>query len=271
MITTDFHVAVPTAFTADEELDIEKTIHHIRFLQNQGVQSVLVCGSTGEQHSLLLAEKLQILHALEQSGLLAEMEVIFGVASIRQKEAVLLAEAVAATKVSGILLGFPPYILPSQRQAKDYADAIISVCPLPVILYNNPKRTGFHLESTTLLDMVQRHTTIIGLKEAGDKNRVTEIRSQLPPDAFAFYAGGEADLAGKIAAGFDRLSSINANILPQEVFSWFTALLQHKEYQNKELFTVVDTILKAESPLPKLKQLLKENGSDVGNCRSPLK
>lgn len=78
-------------------------------------------------------------------------------------------------------------------------------------------------------------------------------------------------MAGKIAAGFDRLSSISANVLPQEIFSWFTALLQHKEYQNKELFTVVDTILKAESPLPKLKQLLKENGSDVGNCRSPLK
>lgn len=35
MITTDFHVAVPTAFTADEELDIEKTIHHIRFLQTK--------------------------------------------------------------------------------------------------------------------------------------------------------------------------------------------------------------------------------------------
>lgn len=51
------HVAVPTAFDHAERLDTKRTIAHILQLQKQGIKSVLVCGSTGEQHSLTLTEK----------------------------------------------------------------------------------------------------------------------------------------------------------------------------------------------------------------------
>lgn len=51
------HVAVPTPFDHAERLDTKRTIAHILQLQKQGIKSVLVCGSTGEQHSLTLTEK----------------------------------------------------------------------------------------------------------------------------------------------------------------------------------------------------------------------
>ena len=47
-----YHIAVPTAFSDNEELNIESTIKHIQYLSKKGVKSVLVCGSTGEQHSM---------------------------------------------------------------------------------------------------------------------------------------------------------------------------------------------------------------------------
>ncbi len=53
-----YHVAVPTAFDENEALNIQATLAHIHYLKEKWVNSVLVCGSTGEQHSLTLAEKL---------------------------------------------------------------------------------------------------------------------------------------------------------------------------------------------------------------------
>ncbi|WP_034769904.1 dihydrodipicolinate synthase family protein [Exiguobacterium artemiae] len=53
-----------TAFFRDEALNVNGTIEHIRYLFDQGEKSILVCGSTGEQHSLELKEKLFLLEAL---------------------------------------------------------------------------------------------------------------------------------------------------------------------------------------------------------------
>ncbi|WP_018393087.1 dihydrodipicolinate synthase family protein [Bacillus sp. 37MA] len=68
MLKETFHIAVPTAFFEDESVNIRGTIDHIRDLYKQGVKSVLVSGSTGEQHSLNLKEKIEIINSLVLSN-----------------------------------------------------------------------------------------------------------------------------------------------------------------------------------------------------------
>ena len=167
-LANDFHIAVPTAFYENEDLNTEATLQHVMHLYGQGVKSVLVCGTTGEQHSLSLAEKLQLLESLDAASFLPDdLEILFGVASIRQKEALQLAEKVnASPKISGVLLDFPPYILPSQKEAKLYVEAIAKVIDKPIILYNNPRRTGFNLELDTFAELIKL-PNIIGIKDAG--------------------------------------------------------------------------------------------------------
>lgn len=46
-----------TAFTHDKSLNIERLVQHIEYLAENGIQAVLIAGSTGEQH--LLTEKNQ--------------------------------------------------------------------------------------------------------------------------------------------------------------------------------------------------------------------
>lgn len=53
-----YHVAILTDFHDAEELNVKATLDHIVYLQNIGIRSVLVYGSTGEQHSLTLEEKI---------------------------------------------------------------------------------------------------------------------------------------------------------------------------------------------------------------------
>lgn len=271
-LTNDYHIAVPTAFYDNEELNADATLQHVMHLYEQGVKSVMVCGTTGEQHSLSLTEKLQLLESIDAASFLPDdLEILFGVASIRQKEALLLAEKVnASPKISGVLLGFPPYILPSQKEAKLYVEAIAKVIVKPIILYNNPRRTGFNLELDTFAELIKL-PNIIGIKDAGDSARIPELISATDKKIYV-YAGGEIDLDKKIALGANRLSSMAGNLYPKEVETYFLDLL-YGHSDNTKNAGIVDKIRNvfAENPIIYIKnEITKHTQIDMGVARSPL-
>lgn len=268
-LKSPYHVAVPTAFHDDEELNVKATLDHIVYLQNIGIKSVLVCGSTGEQHSLTLEEKILLVDGIDNDERIGrEIEIIFGIASIRQKEAVTLAKITNNnTKVSCILVGFSPYVLPTQLEAIKYIEAISFVCEKPIILYNNPKRTGFDLELSSLLKLIKT-CNIIGLKEAGDENRVSKFKSKLPSE-FLFCAGGEQRLKEKVELGFNRLSSISGNLYPLEIEKWFDMLCKGN-YQDFYLESEINKIFKSGTLAYLKDQITKKENIQMGITRSPL-
>ncbi|GKU82985.1 dihydrodipicolinate synthase family protein [Niallia sp. NCCP-28] len=272
MLKETMHIAVPTAFYEDESLNIQGTIEHIKSLYSQGIHSVLVCGSTGEQHSLTLKEKLKILDALAaEEELIDNMEIIFGVSSIRQKEAVELAKRIQPTKIAAILLGYPPYILPTQKEALIYAKKIIHFSEKPTILYNNPKRTGFDLSSESIIELSDLEL-VIGLKEAGSTKRVLSLKNEIQNKNFYFYAGGEMQLEEKIPLGFNRLSSIAGNVYPLKVKEWFMHIISKQiitEQEKLEITSILDEVYTG-SPLANVKKAINEKEIPMGVCRSPL-
>ena len=271
-LVNEYHIAVPTAFYDNEDLNTEATLQHIRNLYDQGVKSVMVCGTTGEQHSLTLAEKLQLLKSIDAATFLPDdLEIIFGVASIRQKEALQLAEKVnASAKINGVLLGFSPYILPSQKEARLYVEAIAKVIEKPIILYNNPRRTGFNPELDTFAELI-RLPNIIGIKDAGDSARIPELISVADKKIYV-YAGGEIDLDKKIALGANRLSSMAGNLYPSEVEAYFTDLLRGRadKTKNAGIEEKIHNVF-AENPIIYIKnEITKQTKIDMGFARSPL-
>lgn len=271
-LVNDYHIAVPTAFYYNEDLNTEATLQHIQNLYDQGVKSVMVCGTTGEQHSLSLAEKLQLLESLDAASFLPDdLEILFGVASIRQKEALQLAEKInASPKITGVLLGFPPYILPSQNEAMLYVKAIAKIIHKPIILYNNPRRTGFNLELNTFAELIKL-PSIIGIKDAGDSARIPELISVADKKIY-IYAGGEIDLDIKIALGTNRLSSMAGNLYPTEVEAYFTDLLRGRaeKTKNARIEEQIRSVF-AKNPIIYIKnEITKHTQIDMGIARSPL-
>ena len=271
-LVNEYHIAVPTAFYDNEDLNTEATLQHIRNLYDQGVKSVMVCGTTGEQHSLTLAEKLQLLKSIDAATFLPDdLEIIFGVASIRQKEALQLAEKInASAKINGVLLGFSPYILPSQKEARLYVEAIAKVIEKPIILYINPRRTGFNPELDTFAELI-RLPNIIGIKDAGDSARIPELISVADKKIYV-YAGGEIDLDKKIALGANRLSSMAGNLYPSEVEAYFTDLLRGRadKTKNAGIEEKIHNVF-ADNPIIYIKnEITKHTQIDMGIARSPL-
>lgn len=272
MLNEVLHVAVPTAFYKDESLNTEGTIGHIKDLYAKGIRSVLVCGSTGEQHSLSLAEKGELLEALmTEEDLLDQMEVIFGVSAIRQAQAEELAKRIRPTKIAGILLSFPPYLLLSQKEALIYAEKVIKSAEKPVIIYNNTRRTGFDLAIESLAQLSQSKW-VIGLKEAREQERISLLKESITKEDFYFYAAGELGLEEKIHAGYSRLSSVSGNVYLYETQTVLQKLLDHQSLtpeEKKQWETIVKNVY-SDTPLPDMKKRLNEEGAQLGICRSPL-
>lgn len=274
-LTHTLHVAVPTAFSATEQLDQQATINHILHLQEQGIRSFLICGSTGEQHSLTVPEKISLIDALAaETRFSEEVELLFGVAAIRYQEAQRLAAYIANTSISGIVLGFPPYICPTQNEAIAYAKGLIHAANKPVIIYNNPRRTGFDLSVESLYTLA-KDPRVIGLKEAGDVQRIASIKSTISVD-FRFYAGGEQDLIQKVQLGFNGLSSMAGNLCPQEIIQCWQALTRTNDLNTDDPAWLRITTAAAGDPtqtisyLPWLKAQLTARYSSFGACRKPL-
>lgn len=272
MLKETFHIAVPTAFFEDESLNIQGTIAHIKDLYKQGIKSVLVSGSTGEQHSLNLREKIEIINSLVlEEELINNMEILFGVSSIRQKEAEELAKKIRTTNISGILLGYPPYVIPKQEEALVYTKTIINLSNKPTILYNNPKRTGFNLSVNSIFKL-SKIELVVGLKEAGTKEKVGLLKNDINRSNFHFYAGGEVELEEKVLQGFDRLSSIAGNISPMEISQWFNKILTKKNITQQErvkIETIIQQVYQG-SPVVNLKKSINQKGIPMGICRSPI-
>jgi len=272
MLTEKVHIAVPTAFFEDESLNIQGTISHIRNLYQQGVKSVLVSGTTGEQHSLNLQEKIEIINSLElEDDIMRNMEIIFGVSSIRQKEAEELAKKIRHTQLSGIMLGYPPYVIPSQEEALDYSKKIIHLSNKPTILYNNPKRTGFDLSAKSIIQL-SKLDLVVGIKDAGNKEKVEQIKNGMDKNSLYFYAGGEVNLEEKVLHGYDRLSSIAGNVSPIVISQWFQKMLTNQEVSKQEsekIENLIEQVYQGNA-IVHLKKLINRKGIPLGICRSPI-
>ena len=269
----NFNVAIPTAFDPDESLNTGNTLKIIEKLYEKGVRSMLVCGSTGEQHSLSLDEKLQLLQALESAGLPDDLQLLFGVAGIRMTDVLSLARALSAAKsIAAIMLGFPPYLRLSQREALLYARHIIAATQKPVQLYNNPARTGFDLSVESTVSLAA-NPLVISLKEAGDIHKIRKLRPAITKP-FSYFMGGEAGMITKLDAGFDAISSIGGNLIPEAIRdminAWHAGDTHAARQRNDAIMAALAPLYDADSLLPVLKKQLNEKGIPAGICRRPL-
>ena len=267
MLNEAIHVAVPTAFDKDENLDTIATIKHIQHLAEAGVRSVLLAGSTGEQHSMSTDEKIELAKAVNKTSISHDLECLFGVSAVRQKDAENLLTALnELDSIKAILLGFPPYIRPCQKELLFYIRSLVNLSQKPVILYDNLARTGTGLDFKgwqEVLDLPQ----VIGVKNLSEKSWIAPLKARYP--YLHFYAGGEEELLSNIEAGCTRLSSVIGNLYPQQILEEVAPLLEGKSHCiSSDLQDKIDQ-LSRHSSVPYLKEKIGQQGLAM-YCRAPL-
>ncbi|CAM3135239.1 dihydrodipicolinate synthase family protein [Paenibacillus lupini] len=268
---TPYSVAIITPYSKEDTVD-EASIHRmVQYYEQHQVPALLVSGSTGEQHSLTIEERIRLYQAVKDAAS-ESMPLYSGVAAIRNRDAVRLAEEAERTGMSAIMLGFPPYIRPNQREAAAYVEAVTSAISLPIMLYNNPVRTGFNLEPDTLIRLVQNNPQITALKEAGNPENVKHIKAELGAE-FQVLSGMDLTITDYFKKGYDGLTSVAGNLFPVEL----SEIMEHLRSDQLDQAEIKLNHLKPHLELMGsigwirvIRHVFAKQGIIASHCREPL-
>lgn len=220
-------VALITPFLENGQVDfaaLEKLVEDE--IQN-GIDYLVALGTTSESPALSQKEKEAVVRTVVSVNA-GRVAVLRGLGGPNTLELVEQLHTLDFTGVDAILSVTPYYNRPSQEGVYRHYHTLADNSPLPIILYNVPKRTGCNIEADTTLRLANDCPNIIAVKEAsGNLNQIMRIVKHKPAE-FSVISGDDAITLPLIAAGADGLISVVANAFPKEVSTMVRLARQDK-------------------------------------------
>lgn len=209
-----------TPFHADGSFDLDALVELVERLIAAGVHGLISGGSTGENYAETVEERLELARFITERAA-GRLPVIVGTGAMRTPDSIALAQGAREMSAAGLLLGTPPYSVPTEAENAANALAIDAAADLPILLYNYPGRMGVSM-GREFLDIVSQSKNFIGIKESsGDVNRIHLLACDYPQiqmscgmddQALEFFAWGARSW---ICAG--------SNFLPEEHVALYEA------------------------------------------------
>jgi 4-hydroxy-tetrahydrodipicolinate synthase len=167
--------AIITPFTLKGEVDYQALDLLIEYWISGGVDFLVVLGTTGESVTLDKFEKKDIFEFVAKK-VNGRVPVVLGIGGNNTKELIESLGQFDLTQVQGILSVSPYYNKPTQEGIFAHYAAFASECPLPIILYNVPGRTGSNVLPSTTLRLAHEIENIVAIKEAsGNMEQIMQI------------------------------------------------------------------------------------------------
>jgi 4-hydroxy-tetrahydrodipicolinate synthase len=205
--------ALITPFRGDGEVDEPALRSLVDWQIEQGVDFLVLIGSTGEAATLTPAEQRRVVEVVvERAG--GRVPIVAGAGSNDTRRAVAASHALCAIGVTHLLHVAPMYNRPPQRGIVQHFRAIVEASDLPVIVYNVPGRTGCNIAAETALEIAEL-PNVAGIKEAsGNLAQIAEILHHRPPH-FSVLSGDDLLTLDVMEAGGDGVISVISNATPR--------------------------------------------------------
>ncbi|QJD80986.1 4-hydroxy-tetrahydrodipicolinate synthase [Spirosoma rhododendri] len=273
-MNTRFHgvgVAIVTPFTADHAIDFDGFGRVVRHISEGGVRYIVLQGTTGESPTVTKAEKKQLLQYLKENNP-KNLPIVYGVGGNVTSEVVAGMSDIDFEGVDAILSVCPYYNKPGKRGVIEHFTRIADACPVPVILYNIPFRTGINMSAETICELAQ-HPNIIGVKEASCVIEQCMEIARDKPDDFLLISGDDVQAVPIISIGGVGVMSVIANAFPAKFSAMIDAALAGDfAFAQKELsqFLRIDPLLYEEGNPVGVKSLMHTMGLISNEVRLPL-
>ncbi|RPH32565.1 MAG: 4-hydroxy-tetrahydrodipicolinate synthase [Bacteroidales bacterium] len=264
-------VAMVTPFTHEKEIDYNATEKLIEHLIGGGVDYLVVLGTTGETATLSDKEKKSLVKFVIKQNK-KRVPIVVGVGGNDTKHVIESIDNYDYDDIDAILSVTPYYNKPSQKGLELHFKEIAANCPVPVILYNVPGRTGVNMTAETTLKLAQ-NSKIIAVKEAsGNLNQISYILRDKPAN-FLVLSGDDGLILPQLALGMDGLISVLGNALPKPLSEMIKLGMNGNFAEarkiNLNLVEVIDTIFVEGSPSG-VKAALSIKGLMENSLRLPL-
>jgi len=264
--------AMVTPFKEDGSVNYDVAEKLAVHLADNGTDTFVVCGTTGESPSMTWDEEYQLFKCILQA-VSGKAKVIAGCGSNSTKEAVAATQEAAKMGVHGSLQVVPYYNKPPQAGLYRHFQAIAEAVPeLPLLLYNVPGRTGQNLQPQTVARLAEIEN-IIGIKEStGNIDQASEMR-RFTPQEFQIYSGDDYMTLPLLSIGGRGIVSVASHLVGLQLQQMIQAFKAGKVEAAKDihlkLFPLFKVLFATANPIP-VKAALRLQGWDVGSTRLPL-
>ena len=214
-IFTGAGVALVTPFKDNLEVDFDQLEKIIDYQIDNGTDSIIICGTTGEASTLSHEEHIEVIRACA-AHVAGRVPVVAGTGSNSTDTAVYLTEEAKKAGADAALIVTPYYNKATQKGLVKHYQTIAAATDLPIIMYNVPSRTGCNITPATAAEIVKGTDTVVGIKEAsGDISQVAELMNRTNGD-IDLYSGNDDQIVPILSLGGIGVISVLANVAPRQ-------------------------------------------------------
>ncbi|MGE5418988.1 MAG: 4-hydroxy-tetrahydrodipicolinate synthase [Chloroflexota bacterium] len=265
-------VAIITPFKNDLSIDFSALGRVVNHIIDGGVNYIVALGTTGESVTLTKDEKKAIIsYVIETVD--KRVPVVVGIGGNNTQEIIDFVRQTNLSGVDGVLSVAPYYNKPGQKGLFQHFKAFANSCPLPVILYNVPGRTGCNISSDTCLQLANECENIVAVKEAsGDIAQIMRIIKG-KPENFSVISGDDTMIIPISAAGGAGVISVLANAYPAQTSEIVNNALKYNFKAAREMhfkFMEIIDLLFADGNPSGVKAMLSQMNICQNTLRLPL-
>lgn len=235
------------------------------------VDSIVVCGTTGESSTMTIEERKEtISYAVKKVN--GRIPVIAGTGGNCTKNVIEFTKWAESAGVDGALIVTPYYNKTTQAGLVAHYTAIAKETSLPIILYNVPGRTGMNITPATCKEL-SKIDNIVAIKEAsGNLSQVAEIANLCGND-LNIYSGNDDQITPILAVGGIGVISVLSNIAPKYthdlIENFQNGNVSEATRMQLKALPLVNALFCEVNPIP-AKAALNMIGYDMGTPRLPL-
>ena len=265
-------VALITPFKSDLSVDHQALAAVVEFNITNGVDYLVISGTTGESATITAKEKKEITATVIQANN-GRVPLVIGIGGNNTKAVVEELQSTDLSPFAAILSVAPYYNKPTQEGFYQHFKAIAEASSKPIILYNVPGRTAKNVEPSTVLRLANDFESIVAVKEAGNNiDQYLELIKNKPTD-FLVISGDDDLVLGVTLAGGSGVISVIGQAFPKE----FSKMIQLGLEGNAEdalklearLMPIINLIFEENNPAG-IKAVLKTKGYCKDAVRLPL-
>jgi len=264
--------AMVTPFDRQGKVSEDSLRKLIDYLMEGGVHGLFPVGSQGEFYALEKEEKKKIMEIV-LDHVKGKVPVYAGTGTITTKETITLTKMAEDMGVDAASIITPFFISPTQNELYEHYLAIAKSTSLPILLYNNPGRSGVNL-SADLVVRLSKVDNIVGIKDSsGDMSLTAEYIRRTSND-FSVLAGRDTLIYGTLSYGGKGAIAATANVAPKLVVEIYQAYVRGDIEQARKAQAELAPLRLAFNlgsfPVV-IKDALELMGIKAGTTRAPVK
>ena len=166
--------AIVTPFRSDGSLDEALFLENVEMTVGEGAHGIVIGGHNGESPLMEVDERIRLFE-LAIPRIAGRIPTICGTGHVRTETTITLTRAAAALGADGVMIETPYYMTPSDDDVVAHYRMVSDAAPIPILVYNNPRRTGCSV-SPKLLDRLAEVDQVVAIKDsAGDFLQIVEF------------------------------------------------------------------------------------------------